>query len=74
MDKFREFFQAHKFAVIFAVIGVVLAVLFMTLGFWRTLLLIVLIAVCFFIGLLLDQNGVDGLKAFFARLFTRKKS
>ena len=72
--KFVEFCKAHKFAIIFAAIGLLLAILFMTIGFWRTLLLFLLIAVFFLIGLLLDQNGPGGLKAFFDRLFSRRKS
>lgn len=73
MEKFREFCRAHKFAILFAAIGLLLAILFMTIGFWRTLLLLVLIAVCFFLGFLLDQNGFAGLKVFFDKLFSRKK-
>lgn len=73
MDKFSEFVKAHKFAILFAAIGILFAILFMTIGFWRTLLLIVLVGVCFFIGFLIDQNGVDGLRAFFSKLFSSKK-
>lgn len=73
MSKLKEFYKAHKYAIIFVAIAIVLAVLFFTIGFWRSLLLFVLIGVFFLIGFLLDQNGIEGVKSFFVKLFSRKK-
>ena len=72
MNAFLEFVKSHKFTVLFVALGLVLAILFFTIGFWRTLLLLVILALCFLIGYLLDQGGTDGIKEFFNKLFTKK--
>lgn len=73
MSKLKEFYRAHKFAIIFVAIAIVLCILFFTIGFWRSLLLFVIIGVFFLIGFLLDQNGIEGVKDFFKKLFSSKK-
>lgn len=72
MNAFLEFVKSHKFTVLFVSLGLVLAILFFTIGFWRTLLLLVILALCFLIGYLLDQGGPDGIKEFFNKLFSKK--
>ena len=72
MNAFLEFVKNHKFTVLFVALGLVLAILFFTIGFWRTLLLLVILALCFLIGYLLDQGGPDGIKEFFSKLFSKK--
>ncbi len=72
MNAFLEFVKNHKFTVLFVALGLVLAILFFTIGFWRTLLLLVILALCFLIGYLLDQGGPDGIKEFFNKLFSKK--
>ena len=71
MDKFLDFCKEHRWTVLLVCIGLVFAILFMTIGFWRTLLLVLLVGAAFVIGMLLDRNGVDGVKAFFAKLFSK---
>jgi uncharacterized membrane protein len=72
MDKgFWAFVKEHKFTAILLVIGFILAILFFTIGFWRTLLLALILAVCFLFGYLLDQGGIEGVKDFFTKLFSR---
>lgn len=73
MNKFQEFYRAHKFAIIFVALAILLVVLFLTIGFWRTILLFGLVGLFFLIGFLLDQNGIVGLRDFFTKLFSRKK-
>lgn len=73
MDSFLEFVKAHKFTVVLVLIGLVLSILFFTIGFWRTLLLFVILALCFLIGYLLDQSGPEGIKEFFTKLFSKNK-
>lgn len=73
MNSFLEFVKTHKFTVILVLIGLVLSILFFTIGFWRTLLLFVILALCFLIGYLLDQSGPDGIKEFFTKLFSKDK-
>ncbi len=72
MNAFLEFVKNHKFTVLFVLIGLLLAILFFTIGFWRTILLLVILAVCFLLGYLLDQSGPDGIKEFFNKLFSKK--
>ena len=72
MNGFLEFVKNHKFTVLFVAIGLVLTILFFTIGFWRTLLLLVILGLCFLIGYLLDQGGPDGIKEFFTKLFSKK--
>ena len=72
MNAFLEFVKTHKFTVLFVALGLVLAILFFTSGFWRTLLLLVILALCFLIGYLLDQGGPEGIKEFFTKLFSKK--
>ncbi len=68
---FWAFVKAHKFTAILLVIGCVLTILFFTIGFWRTLLLTLILAICFFLGYLLDKGGLEGVKDFFKKLFTK---
>ena len=72
MNAFLEFVKTHKFTVLFVALRLVLAILFFTIGFWRTLLLLVILALCFLIGYLLDQGGPEGIKEFFTKLFSKK--
>ena len=71
MNAFLEFVKNHKFTVLFVLVGLILSILFFTIGFWRTILLILILALCFLIGYLLDQSGPDGIKNFFNKLFTK---
>ena len=72
MNGVLEFVKNHKFTVLFVAIGLVLTILFFTIGFWRTLLLLVILGLCFLIGYLLDQGGPDSIKEFFTKLFSKK--
>ncbi len=72
MNAFLEFVKSHKFTVLLVLLGLLLSILFFTIGFWRTLLLLVILSICFLIGYLLDQGGPDGIKEFFQKLFSKK--
>ena len=65
MNMFLEFLRRHKWSCILCVIGIVIAVLMLTIGFWRTLLITVVIGLCFAVGFVLDTEGPGG----FARIF-----
>ncbi len=71
MNAFLEFIKNHKFTVLLVLLGLILSILFFTIGFWRTILLIIILALCFLVGYLLDQGGPDGIKNFFNKLFTK---
>lgn len=70
---FLEFVKKYKFTILLCLLGLVLAILFFTIGFWRTLLLVVILALCFLVGYLLDQSGPDGVKSFLNKLFSKGK-
>ncbi len=69
---FQEFLKKYKFTIILSLLGLILAVLFFTIGFWRTLLLLLILALCFLIGYLLDQSGPEGVKNFIQKIFKGK--
>lgn len=74
MEKFSAFCKEHKWAIILVVFGLLLSILLMTIGFWKTLLLFILVGICFIVGFLLDKDGPDGVKSFFGGLFGGKKN
>ena len=71
---FMEFVKAHKFTILLVLFGLILTILFFTIGFWRTILLILILALCLFAGILLDKGGAEGFRDFFRKLFSRDKS
>jgi len=70
--RFYDWCAANKGLFWGIVIGLAIAILFLTIGFWRTLL----IAVCAGIGAFLGthENVRKAISMFFENLFTRKKS
>ena len=72
MDKFKAFVKEHQWATILVAVGIVLTILLLTIGFFRTLLLAVIIAACLFIGNKLDKNGADDVKDSVEKLFKKK--
>lgn len=71
---FLEFVKAHKYTILLALLGLVLTILFFTIGFWRTILLLLILALCLFAGILLDKGGAEGFREFFRRLFGKDKN
>ena len=68
----KQFYGEHKWLFILVVAALVLGILFLCIGFWRTLLLAVLVALGVLIGTLLDRGGWPQVKAFFAALFQKR--
>ena len=60
--------EDHPFTVGYAFVGLVLAVLILTIGLWST----IVIAVFVLVGALLGQIRDNGLVNFFGRLFDRR--
>ena len=48
--------RAHLYALVGWALGLIVAVLFLTLGFWRTVLIVVLVALGAGIGALADRG------------------
>lgn len=55
-SKVKMWMSAHKWAVIFGIVGVMYVLLWFEIGFWRTILLTLAAAVCIFIGSLVDSK------------------
>ncbi len=72
MNDFLDFLKKYKFTVLLLLTGLLLTILFFTIGFWRTMLLFLILAVCFLIGYLLDQGGPEGIRDFFRKLFSKE--
>lgn len=68
-----RFIKEHKWAVILLVAAIVLFVLFETIGFFKTILLLAFVAAAFFIGMLLDKGGIAEVKEFFRKTFSSKR-
>ena len=73
MDGFLDFLRRNKWRLVLMFIGVLLVVLLFTIGFWRTLLLTVIVGICYLIGALLDEGGRARVGEFFNDLFSKKR-
>ena len=71
-DWIKSFYEEYKWLSIMAVGALVLGILFLCIGFWRTLLLAVLVALGVLVGTLLDRGGWAAVKDFFASIFQKR--
>ena len=53
---FRIIFEQHRGKAIGVLLGLLASILFISYGFWRTIFIIVCIALGFFIGKEIDEN------------------
>lgn len=72
MGDFDSFFKKNKWTIIFVAAGLLFLVMSFTIGFWRTLLTIIIIGALFFIGKLMDEGGFMRVKEFFRSLFKKE--
>lgn len=71
-DWIKRFYGEHKWLSIMVVGALVLGILFLCIGFWRTLLLAAFVAFGVLIGTLLDRGGWPAVKDFFASIFQKR--
>lgn len=69
---FRSFFSEHKWACLLLIAAVVFCILLFTIGFWRTVLVIIIGGAAVFLGSLADKGGWRAVKEFFGNLFGKK--
>lgn len=69
MSKFVSFIHSHKWAVLLTVIAAIIVLLLLTIGFWKTLLLVTLIGAAFCVGYIADKYGFSWFKDKFSKLF-----
>lgn len=70
---FIDFVKKNKWCITLVATGVITILLIFTINFWRTLLIGVVVALCFFFGRMLDKNGKEGVKGFFDALFKKRQ-
>lgn len=68
----KTFYSEHKWLSIMVASALVLGILFLCIGFWRTLLLAALVALGVLVGTLLDKGGWAAVKDLFASIFQKK--
>ena len=54
----KELFSTYKLPIIFGVLGLILAVLWITVGFFKTLLILIMAAIGVAIGFYLKQTKI----------------
>ena len=54
----KELFSTYKLPIIFGVLGLILAVLWITVGFFKTLLILIMAAIGVAIGVYLKQTKI----------------
>lgn len=65
----REFFYNNRYAIIYALVALLFVVLILTIGFWRSLLITVIITAGFLLGRIKDNN--QSISDFFSNLFRK---
>ena len=69
MKWIRNQWDKHPGVLVGAGVGLLVALLLLTINFWRTLLLALLLGVGMFVGYLYDKNGADGMKDMIFKIF-----
>lgn len=70
-SQLKEYLSTYHFTILFVIVGIVFSVLIMTIGFWRVILLSIIVGICFFIGMLMDRGGWGMVKAFFDKILPK---
>ncbi len=72
-ERFLSFLEKNKFRLIGGAVGLVIAVLMLTINFWRTLLLCCLTAVGCLIGISFEPNGREKIASVLAAILPKKR-
>lgn len=68
----KDFFNSHRWTVTLVLIGILICLLLMFTNFWWTLLISVVVGICYFIGSLMDKGGWDMVRAFLDRVLPKR--
>ncbi|MBM7617008.1 putative membrane protein [Weissella uvarum] len=60
MDTIKQVWSAYRWPIIGGIIGLIVAILFLEFGFWKTMLVVVLVAAGVAGGLYLQAQGYFG--------------
>lgn len=69
---FKVLLLDHKWRVIWVALGLLIGILILTINFWRTLLLCIIIGLCYVFGSLMDKGGWQKVKEFLDFVLPRK--
>lgn len=67
-----EFCIKHKYCITYGVVGLLSAILMLTIGFFRTLLILILSAIGITAGYFLDRYGLKTIREVIKFTFKRK--
>lgn len=70
---FMEFWVKYKWRILSVLFALVFTAILFTIGFWKTILLFVIVGIAFFIGSLLDEGGRARVSEFFRSIFKGKE-
>ncbi|HOJ92825.1 MAG TPA: DUF2273 domain-containing protein [Dictyoglomaceae bacterium] len=56
---FRKIWDQYKGRIIFSILGLIIGILFLTIGFWRTIFLLFVTLLGYFIGVVLDKRLLE---------------
>lgn len=73
MEQWRAIWDEHKGKIVGGVGGLALGVFILRHGLWRTLFVVALLAIGFWIGATADEEGWSGVGRRAARLFGRRR-
>jgi len=71
MNDLLTFLKQYKWRVITVCTGIVIAILLFTIGLWRTLLLLAIIAAGYMVGKKLDKDGTESFDEAVSKLFKK---
>ncbi len=75
--KFNDVLQfciKHKYAVIYGIVGFISAILMLTIGFFPTLLILILVSLGITVGCLMDKVGAKGTWMLIKKIFNINKN
>lgn len=71
MNELLAIFKQYKWRVITVCAGIVIASLLFTIGLWRTLILLAIIALGYTVGKKLDRDGTESFDEAVSKLFKK---
>jgi len=64
----EELLNTCRWRTFGSILGIVIGILILTINFWRTLVLCIVVGLFYFIGSLLDRGGLDQIKELLDRI------
>lgn len=71
-ERLLVFYVEHRWTIWLVALGLLVSILILTINFWRTLLLIIVVGLCFLVGSLMDKGGWEMVKTFLDRILPRR--